>query len=94
MSCFLNQQYLVMSAVSFFESFNQRQFETGIGKKFQFVQDNHSRSAKNALRGLHYQTQQTQGKPVRVIQGEVFDVAVDIRHFSPTFGQWVAEIFK
>lgn len=78
----------------FFESFNQRQFEIVIGKAIQFVQDNHSRSAKNVLRGLHYQIQQPQGKLVRVIQGEVFDVAVDIRQSSPTFGQWVGEILS
>ena len=59
-----------------------------------FVQDNHSRSVKNVLRGLHYQIQQPQGKLVRVVQGEVFDVAVDIRKSSPTFGQWVGEILS
>jgi len=73
----------------FYESFNQRQFEEAIGRAATFVQDNHSRSAKNVLRGLHYQIQQPQGKLVRVVQGEVFDVAVDIRRSSPTFGQWV-----
>ncbi|MDO8262470.1 MAG: dTDP-4-dehydrorhamnose 3,5-epimerase [Gallionella sp.] len=78
----------------FFESFNQRQFEEAVGKKVNFVQDNHSRSAKNVLRGLHYQTQQPQGKLVRVVQGEVFDVAVDIRKDSPTFGKWVGEILS
>ena len=75
----------------FFESFNQAQFEQAIGKSVQFVQDNHSRSAKGVLRGLHYQIQQPQGKLVRVVQGAVFDVAVDIRKSSPTFGQWVGE---
>jgi dTDP-4-dehydrorhamnose 3,5-epimerase len=75
----------------FFESFNQAQFEAVVGKSVQFVQDNHSRSVKNVLRGLHYQVQQPQGKLVRVVQGEVFDVAVDIRKSSPTFGQWVGE---
>ena len=75
----------------FFESFNQRQFDTAIGKHAAFVQDNHSRSANNVLRGLHYQIRQPQGKLVRVVQGEVFDVAVDIRQSSPTFGQWVGE---
>lgn len=75
----------------FFESFNQAQFEEAIGKSVQFVQDNHSRSAKNVLRGLHYQIQQPQGKLVRVVQGEVFDVAVDLRRSSKTFGQWVGE---
>ena len=78
----------------FFESFNQAQFEAAIGRKVNFVQDNHSRSVKNVLRGLHYQIQQPQGKLVRVVQGEVFDVAVDIRKSSPTFGQWVGEILS
>ncbi len=73
----------------FFESFNQGKFDAAIGKKVQFVQDNHSRSAKNVLRGLHYQIQQAQGKLVRVVQGAVFDVAVDIRQSSPTFGKHV-----
>ena len=73
----------------FFESFNQAKFDAAIGKKVQFVQDNHSRSAKNVLRGLHYQIQQPQGKLVRVVQGAVYDVAVDIRQGSPTFGQHV-----
>jgi dTDP-4-dehydrorhamnose 3,5-epimerase len=73
----------------FFESFNQRQFEAAVGRPVSFVQDNHSRSARNVLRGLHYQIEQAQGKLVRVVQGEVFDVAVDIRRSSPTFGQWV-----
>lgn len=75
----------------FFESFHQAQFEKAIGKKITFVQDNHSRSVKNVLRGLHYQIQQPQGKLVRVAQGEIFDVAVDMRASSPTFGQWVGE---
>ncbi len=78
----------------FFESFNQAQFEVAIGRKANFVQDNHSRSAKNVLRGLHYQIRQPQGKLVRVVQGEVFDVAVDIRKGSPSFGQWVGEILS
>lgn len=73
----------------FFESFNQQQFESLTGLKTQFVQDNHSRSAHGVLRGLHYQMQQPQGKLVRVTVGEVFDVAVDLRRSSPTFGQWV-----
>jgi dTDP-4-dehydrorhamnose 3,5-epimerase len=74
----------------FFESFNRRQFADLIGRDVDFVQDNHSRSAKNVLRGLHYQIQQPQGKLVRVVQGTVFDVAVDIRRSSPTFGQYAA----
>jgi dTDP-4-dehydrorhamnose 3,5-epimerase len=78
----------------FFESFNQAKFEAAIGRQVTFVQDNHSRSIKNVLRGLHYQIQQPQGKLVRVVQGEVFDVAVDIRKFSPTVGQWVGEILS
>jgi dTDP-4-dehydrorhamnose 3,5-epimerase len=78
----------------FFESFNQRQFNEAVGKPVTFVQDNHSRSAKNVLRGLHYQIKQPQGKLVRVVEGEVFDVAVDIRGSSPTFGKWVGEILS
>ena len=78
----------------FFESFNQTKFEAAIGRQVTFVQDNHSHSFKNVLRGLHYQIQQPQGKLVRVVQGEVFDVAVDIRKSSPTFGQWVGEILS
>jgi dTDP-4-dehydrorhamnose 3,5-epimerase len=74
----------------FFESFNRRQFNQLVGRDIDFVQDNHSRSAKNVLRGLHYQIQQPQGKLVRVVHGAVFDVAVDIRRGSPTFGQYVA----
>lgn len=73
----------------FYESFSQAKFEQGIGAKYDFVQDNHSRSVKNVLRGLHYQIQQPQGKLVRCILGSVFDVAVDMRKSSPTFGQWV-----
>ena len=72
----------------FFESFNHRQFEDAIGRSVEFVQDNHSKSIKHVLRGLHFQTQQPQGKLVRVVQGDVFDVAVDLRRDSPTFGQW------
>ena len=79
----------------FYESFNQRVFEQALGQAApHFVQDNHSRSAKGVLRGLHYQIQQPQGKLVRVTQGEVFDVAVDIRKSSPTFGKWVGEILS
>ena len=79
----------------FYESFNQRAFEKALGQPApHFVQDNHSRSAKGVLRGLHYQIQQPQGKLVRVTQGEVFDVVVDIRKSSPTFGKWVGEILS
>ena len=73
----------------FYESFNQKAFNEATGTHYQFVQDNHSRSAKGVLRGLHYQIQQPQGKLVRVVRGAVFDVAVDIRKSSPTFGKWV-----
>lgn len=73
----------------FFESFNRNAFKQATGLDVSFVQDNHSRSAKGVLRGLHYQIQQPQGKLVRVVRGAVFDVAVDIRKSSPTFGQWV-----
>jgi dTDP-4-dehydrorhamnose 3,5-epimerase len=73
----------------FYESFNERRFEEITGVKASFVQDNHSKSARGVLRGLHYQIQQAQGKLVRVVAGEVFDVVVDIRRSSPTFGKWV-----
>lgn len=73
----------------FFESYNRRAFAEAAGLDVDFVQDNHSRSAQGVLRGLHYQIQQPQGKLVRVVAGAVFDVAVDIRKASPTFGQWV-----
>jgi dTDP-4-dehydrorhamnose 3,5-epimerase len=73
----------------FLESFNARTFKQLTGLDRNFVQDNHSRSSKNVLRGLHYQIRQPQGKLVRVVEGEVFDVAVDIRRSSPTFGRWV-----
>ena len=78
----------------FYESFNQTRFDAAIGRQVTFVQDNHSRSVKNVLRGLHYQIQQPQGKLVRVVVGAVFDVAVDIRRSSPTFGQWVGEVLS
>ena len=74
----------------FFESFNAKDFAEATGLNVNFVQDNHSKSAKGVLRGLHYKLQQAQGKLVRVTQGKVFDVAVDIRKSSPTFGKWVA----
>lgn len=73
----------------FYESFNEKVFLDTTGQKVNFVQDNHSKSAQHVLRGLHYQTENVQGKLVRVTQGEVFDVAVDLRRSSPTFGQWV-----
>ena len=73
----------------FYESFNARAFEEATGVRRDFVQDNHSRSARGVLRGLHYQIEQPQGKLVRVVAGEVLDVAVDIRRGSPGFGQWV-----
>ncbi|MBN8283066.1 dTDP-4-dehydrorhamnose 3,5-epimerase [Zoogloea sp.] len=73
----------------FMESFNARSFHEATGLNVDFVQDNHSRSAKGVLRGLHYQIQQAQGKLVRVVRGSVFDVAVDLRRSSPTFGRWV-----
>ena len=71
-----------------YESFNQRTFNEATGTSHVFVQDNHSRSVKGVLRGMHYQMQQAQGKLVRVVRGAVYDVAVDIRRDSPTFGQW------
>ena len=73
----------------FFESFNQHEFNQAIGSEVKFVQDNHSKSKKGVLRGLHYQMQQTQGKLVRVTVGTVYDVIVDMRQSSPTFGKWV-----
>ena len=73
----------------FYESFNARDFAQATGLDVEFVQDNHSKSAKGVLRGLHYQIQHPQGKLVRVVQGEVFDVAVDLRQSSGTFGRWV-----
>lgn len=78
----------------FFESYNQQSFSEKIGVDANFVQDNHSRSSKNVLRGLHYQIEQAQGKLVRVVSGEIFDVAVDIRKSSPTFGQWVGYLLS
>lgn len=78
----------------FFESFNARAFAAATGLSPAFVQDNHSRSAKNVLRGLHYQIRQPQGKLVRVAAGEVFDVAVDLRKRSPTFGRWTGTVLS
>ncbi len=74
----------------FYESFNQRAFDAAVGQHYDFVQDNHSKSSRGVLRGLHYQLEQAQGKLVRVVQGRVIDVAVDIRKSSATFGHWVA----
>ncbi|MFE1570440.1 dTDP-4-dehydrorhamnose 3,5-epimerase [Comamonas odontotermitis] len=74
----------------FYESFNQQAFDAAVGRHYNFVQDNHSKSSRGVLRGLHYQLQQAQGKLVRVTQGSVLDVVVDIRKSSPTFGQWVS----
>jgi dTDP-4-dehydrorhamnose 3,5-epimerase len=78
----------------FYESFNQRRFRELTGVGADFVQDNHSKSARNVLRGLHYQVRQPQGKLVRVVSGEVFDVAVDIRRNSPTFGKWAGVVLS
>lgn len=78
----------------FFESFNARSFADATGLQREFVQDNHSRSAKGVLRGLHYQVQQAQGKLVRVTAGEVYDVAVDLRRSSPTFGKWSGNLLS
>lgn len=78
----------------FFESFNQRRFAQLTGVACDFVQDNHSRSGKGVLRGLHYQIRQPQGKLVRVIDGEVFDVVVDLRQSSPTFGNWLGVVLS
>lgn len=78
----------------FFESFNAKVFQEATGLDVTFVQDNHSKSVKGVLRGLHYQIQQPQGKLVRVVQGEVFDVAVDLRRSSLTFGKWVGELLS
>lgn len=78
----------------FFESFNQADFDALVGRTVCFVQDNHSRSAQGVLRGLHYQIQQPQGKLVRVVEGAVFDVAVDLRRSSAYFGKWVGELLS
>lgn len=78
----------------FFESFNKKELEESTGIKPEFVQDNHSKSTKGVLRGLHYQIKQPQGKLVRVISGEVLDVAVDIRKSSDTFGKWVSIVLS
>jgi dTDP-4-dehydrorhamnose 3,5-epimerase len=78
----------------FFESFNDRDCQEHVGLKLRFAQDNHSRSARNVLRGLHYQIKQPQAKLVRVVVGEVFDVAVDLRRNSPTFGKWAGTVLS
>jgi dTDP-4-dehydrorhamnose 3,5-epimerase len=78
----------------FYESFNEKAFHQATGKGWKFVQDNHSKSSQGVLRGLHYQVEQAQGKLVRVVAGAVFDVAVDIRKDSPTYGQWVGEVLS
>jgi dTDP-4-dehydrorhamnose 3,5-epimerase len=78
----------------FFESWNQRAFDAAVGRRVDFVQDNHSLSAKGVLRGLHYQLPHPQGKLVRVARGEVYDVAVDLRRGSPTFRRWAAEVLS
>jgi dTDP-4-dehydrorhamnose 3,5-epimerase len=79
---------------AFFESFNARAFAEATGLDVSFVQDNQSRSRQGVLRGMHYQVRQSQGKLVRVVQGAVFDVAVDLRKSSPTFGHWVGEVLS
>ncbi len=78
----------------FFESFNRRKLEAALGRALEFVQDNHSLSARGVLRGLHYQLPNPQGKLVRVVRGEVFDVAVDLRRGSPSFGRWAGEVLS
>ena len=78
----------------FMESFNQRNFSEKTGVNLEFVQDNHSRSSQGVLRGLHYQIQQAQGKLLRVVAGEIFDVAVDIQKNSPNFGKWVGDFLS
>ncbi|WP_116138727.1 dTDP-4-dehydrorhamnose 3,5-epimerase [Trinickia diaoshuihuensis] len=78
----------------FFESFNAREFESQVQPGVRFVQDNHSRSVKGVLRGMHYQIEHAQGKLVRVVEGAVFDVAVDMRRSSPTFGQWAGAVLS
>lgn len=78
----------------FLESYNQNSFDKAVGYPAHFVQDNHSLSRKNVLRGLHYQTQKTQGKLIRVVSGAIFDVAVDLRVRAPTFGHWVGEVLS
>lgn len=90
----IEPQVHVDSRGYFFESFNQRMFEEALGRPMRFVQDNHSLSQRGVLRGLHYQVAHPQGKLVRVISGEVFDVSVDLRRSSPTFGKWYGVILS
>ncbi len=78
----------------FFESYSAKDFNESVGREINFVQDNHSHSVRNVLRGLHYQIRQPQGKLIRVVSGEVFDVAVDLRRSSPTYGKWVAAVLS
>ena len=78
----------------FYESFHQARFEEAVGRSLNFVQDNHSKSGHNVLRGLHYQIRRSQGKLVRVTAGSVYDVVVDLRRSSPTFGQWLGEVLS
>jgi dTDP-4-dehydrorhamnose 3,5-epimerase len=93
--CFIIEPTVFGDSRGFFmESFNQKKFNELTGTNYNFVQDNHSRSSKGVLRGLHYQIQNPQGKLVRVSQGEVFDVAVDLRKSSPTFGKWFGTILS
>ena len=87
--CLIEPQVFGDARGFFFESFNQRRFDEAIGQPISFAQDNHSRSVKNVLSGMHYQIKQPQGKLVRAIRVKIFDVAVDIRKGSPCFGQWV-----
>lgn len=78
----------------FYESFNHKLFESSVGRQINFVQDNHSKSYQNVLRGLHYQVKQVQGKLIRVTAGEIFDVAVDLRADSPTFCMWTSHVLS
>lgn len=90
----LESRFLEDARGAFFESFNQREFQKLSGQDVSFVQDNHSHSRRHVLRGLHYQVRRPQGKLVRVVVGEVFDVAVDVRPDSPTFGKWAGEVLS
>ncbi len=90
----LEPRVLADSRGSFFESYNLQQLDTATGREIRFVQDNHSTSARHVIRGLHYQVTRPQAKLVRVVAGEVFDVAVDLRRSSPTFGRWVGAVLS